>query len=51
MPPCACNANKKDAPGKKYKVIKQNNTTYKVYNNKLEADAAAKRVGGKVVVA
>jgi hypothetical protein len=47
--PCACQAGKKDA-GKKYTVKKPNGMTYKVYSNKLEADAAAARVGGRVVV-
>lgn len=47
--PCACNAKDKNAAGKKYTVKKPNNTVYKVYTNKIEAEAAAKRVGGKVV--
>jgi hypothetical protein len=42
---CACNAGK---TAKKYTVVKPNGETYKVYSNKIEADAAAKRVGGKV---
>ncbi len=48
--PCACNAGRKNA-GTKYAVKKPDGSTYKVYATKLEADAAAKRVGGKVVTA
>lgn len=43
---CACNANK--TAGKKYTVLKPNGQVYKTYTTKIEADAAAKRVGGKV---
>lgn len=45
---CNCTKNK-PATGTTYTVKYANNTTYKVYSSKLEADAAALRVGGKVV--
>ncbi len=43
---CACNAGK--TPAKKYTVLKPNGSVYKTYSSKIEADAAAKRVGGTV---
>jgi hypothetical protein len=44
---CACNA-KPSAKATKYTVIKPSGQTYKTYSTKIEAEAAAKRVGGKV---
>lgn len=45
----ACSCSTKKGAGLTYKVVKQNGSTYKVYSNKTEADAAALRVGGRVV--
>jgi hypothetical protein len=42
---CACSAGKK-----KYTVLYSSGKTYKVYSTKVEAEAAAKRVGGTVKV-
>lgn len=42
MAPCACNA------GKKFTVLRPNGTTYKTFTTRVEADAAAQRVGGTV---
>lgn len=46
--PCACSVGKKSATGTKYTVKYSTGATYKTYSNKVEADAAAKRIGGKV---
>ncbi len=46
--PCACAT--KDKTAKKYTVLKPNGSIYKTYTSKVEADAAAARVGGRVKV-
>jgi hypothetical protein len=44
---CSCTKGSTKATTK-CTVKKPNGQTYKTYNNKMEADAAAKRVGGTV---
>ena len=47
---CACNAKKDKAAGaiaKPFTVKKPNGTTYGKFSTKIEAQAAAKRIGGK----
>jgi hypothetical protein len=44
--PCACGKDKNAS--KTYTVLKGNGSIYKTYSNKLEADAAAARIGGRV---
>jgi hypothetical protein len=43
---CACGS--KSSKSTKYTVSYSNGKTYKVYGTKVEADAAALRIGGKV---
>lgn len=40
--PCACNS------GSKFTVLRPNGTIYKTFSTRVEADAAAARVGGTV---
>lgn len=44
--PCACQGKKPNA--QKYTVVKANGDNYRVYNSKIEAEAAAKRINGRV---
>ena len=48
---CSCTKSSTATADKKYTVLKSDGSKYKTYKTRLEADAAARRVGGTVVPA